>query len=84
MFADVMSVHNRNMKHARTIELANLTSYVIIDLEMPLNPLQVSFMMYNCLLEPSEVQMLQTRKKEDNFESTYLVVAMFVSSCVFI
>ena len=45
MFADVMSVHNRNMKHVRTIELANLTSYVIIDLEMPLNPLQVSFMM---------------------------------------
>ena len=27
--------------------------------------------------------MLQTRKKEDNFESTYLVVAMFVSSSVF-
>ena len=45
MLADVMSVHNRNMKHARTIELANLASYVIIVLEMPLNALQVSFMM---------------------------------------
>ena len=46
MFADVMSVHNRNMKHARTIEFDEinlLAQYVIIDLEMPLNPLQVSF-----------------------------------------
>ena len=38
MLADVMSVHNRNMKHARAIEfwLDNFTSYVMMSFEINL------------------------------------------------